>query len=75
MSVATYTRTATVDEIASEMDRRGVVIEKLEAELAKLKSSRQWEYRSATGDWHSCRSMADAMMWAEDGREIRLSKA
>lgn len=47
-----------------------------EIEKAVIGASTQtWEYLSVSGRWNSCRSMADAMMWAEDGREIRISKA
>jgi hypothetical protein len=47
-----------------------------EIEKAVIGASTQtWEYLSVSGQWNSCRSMADAMMWAEDGREIRIAKA
>ncbi len=36
MTVTHTTRTASIDEIAAEMDRRGAVIEKLEAERDAL---------------------------------------
>ena len=36
MSIIHTTRTASVDEIAAEMDRRGAVIEQLEARLAHI---------------------------------------
>lgn len=37
MSITTHTRQATYDEIVREMDRRGGVIERLEAEIERLK--------------------------------------
>jgi len=40
MSKVTSSRAATVDEIAAEMDRRGTVIENLEATIAKLTAER-----------------------------------
>ena len=36
MSITTTTRQASIDEIAAEMDRRGMVIEQLEARLAHI---------------------------------------
>ncbi|SHO65846.1 hypothetical protein SAMN02745172_02493 [Pseudoxanthobacter soli DSM 19599] len=39
MSVVSTTRPASVDEIAAEMDRRGAVIERLEAEIAALRDA------------------------------------
>lgn len=36
MSTVTYTRPASIEELAAEMDRRGKVIEQLEARLAHI---------------------------------------
>jgi hypothetical protein len=35
MTVITYSRKSTFDEVVAEMDRRGAIIEKLEAEVLK----------------------------------------
>lgn len=62
-----------VNDNGGTRDGWEMACKEIEKAIAAIES--QWEYRSATGDWHPCRSMADAMIWAEDGREIRLSKA
>lgn len=36
MTVITYSRKSTFDEVVAEMDRRGAIIEKLEAEVLKV---------------------------------------
>ena len=39
MSISTFERTATIAEMAVEMDRRGAAIERLEAKLEELESA------------------------------------
>ena len=42
MSISTFERNATIAEMAVEIDRRGAVIERLEAERDALKAAHPW---------------------------------
>lgn len=65
MSISTTTRQASVDEIASEMDRRGLVIERLEARLAYIDGI----YRGAIDNLQHHQRQLD-----QDGIEVAVSR-
>lgn len=65
MSISTTTRQASVDEIASEMDRRGLVIERLEARLAHIDGI----YRGAIDNLQHHQRQLD-----QDGIEVAVSR-
>jgi hypothetical protein len=64
MSALTMHRAATTDEIAAEMDRRGVVIEKLETDL--------WQWREECGKLHSQLGRAKVELSCANGGSLPL---
>jgi chromosome segregation ATPase len=47
MSIVTFDRRASIDEMAAEVDRRGTVIESLEAQVTSLEADRDhWKRRA-----------------------------
>lgn len=65
MSVSTITRQASANEIAAEMDRRGHVIERLEARLAHINGI----YKGAIDNLNHHQRQLDA-----DGIEVGVSR-
>ena len=51
MSIVTHTRPATTNELAAEMDRRGEVIERLEAKIGSLETALR-SAESAIAEFH-----------------------
>lgn len=65
MSISTSSRTASIDEIVAEMDRRGVVIELLEARLAHIDGI----YKGAVDNLNHHQRQLDC-----DGIEVGVSR-
>jgi len=77
MSVSTSNRQASVNEIVAEMDRRGVVIERLEARIVELESQLRDAQARGKGMEETLRKLTFAARTSGGtaGRDEELCKA